>query len=207
MQGSPVQGEGFQLAVGIEQDRAAGGLVYAAGLHPHQTVFHQVGDADTMFGAQFVQFFQQRDRVQLAVVDRNRRTFFKTDFHIFRGVGSGFRRFGNHAQIRFGFVPGIFQVGAFMAQMPEIGVHAVGPRFGYRHGNAAFFRIIDGVFPRTDVPQPPRRNNLQMRSQRLDGQLEPDLVVALAGCAVGNGHRAFLFGNAGQRLGDDRPRH
>ena len=94
-----------------------------------------------------------------------------------------------------------------MAQMPEIGVHAVGPRFGYRHGNAAFFRIIDGVFPRTDVPQPPRRNNLQMRSQRLDGQLEPDLVVALAGCAVGNGHRAFLFGNAGQRLGDDRPRH
>ena len=46
-----------------------------------------------------------------------------------------------------------------------------------------------------------------MRRQRLVGQLEADLVVALAGAAVGDRVGAFEERDLDLVLGDDRPRH
>jgi len=46
MHGLAVEDERFQFAMGIEQDRAAGCLVYPVGFHTHQPVLHQVDAPD-----------------------------------------------------------------------------------------------------------------------------------------------------------------
>ena len=58
------------------------------------------------------------------------------------------------------------------------------------------------------VPEPgvaPGGDDLQLRREAGGGQLEPDLVVAFAGGAVGDGLRLFLRGDFDHALGDERP--
>ena len=45
-------------------------------------------------------------------------------------------------------------------------------------------------------------DDLQVGSQSLDAQLETDLVISLAGCAVADSDCAFLAGNLNQLLRD-----
>ncbi len=52
-------------------------------------------------------------------------------------------------------------------------------------GHVVPVRVLDGVLARHDVPLAPRRNDGELRRQRLVGELEADLIVALAGAAVG----------------------
>jgi hypothetical protein len=56
------------------------------------------------------------------------------------------------------------------------------------------------------VPFAPRRHHLDRRVQRIGGELEADLVVALAGRAVGDGVGAGGGGDLDEALGDQRPR-
>ena len=65
--------------------------------------------------------------------------------------------------------------------------------------------IVDGVIPRFDLPFSPRSDHLQLGSQRLDSQFEPDLVVALSGRSVGNGIRPFFQSDLHQVFGNDGP--
>ena len=58
-----------------------------------------------------------------------------------------------------------------------------------------------------DIGHPPGSDDFDVRSQRLDAQLEADLVVALSGGAVADGDSPFLSGDLHQLLGDGRPGH
>lgn len=64
--------------------------------------------------------------------------------------------------------------------------------------------MILGIFEKlgagADVPLAPGSNDLKRRIERIDGQFEPDLVVALACCTVGNGIRADFPGYADRCL-------
>ena len=51
----------------------------------------------------------------------------------------------------------------------------------------------------------PGSNDLHLRSEALDAQLEPDLVVTLAGAAVTDGVGALFLGDLNQPLGNDGP--
>ena len=46
LHGFPVHGEGFEIAMGRQQDGAPGSFVDAAGLHAHEPVFHDIDPAD-----------------------------------------------------------------------------------------------------------------------------------------------------------------
>ncbi len=54
-----VQHQRFQLAVGGQQDGAAGGLVHAVRFHPHQAVLDQVDAADAVLPADLVEHCDQ----------------------------------------------------------------------------------------------------------------------------------------------------
>src|SRR4051794_30017516 len=68
--------------------------------------------------------------------------------------------------------------------MPEVAVARVRILLRHRHGDAARGGIVDGIFARDDVPLAPRRDDGQLRRERLIRELETDLIVALAGAAV-----------------------
>ncbi len=61
------------------------------------------------------------------------------------------------------------------------------------------------VRARAEVPVPPGRHDAEVRRERRVRQLEPHLVVALAGRAVGNRVRPLGAGHGHLPLGDQRP--
>ena len=67
------------------------------------------------------------------------------------------------------------------------------------------FGVVDFLVPGLDIPLPPGSDDLHIGSKPLDGQLKPNLVVALAGGAVGNGVGTFSQSDFCQLLADDRP--
>ena len=64
---------------------------------------------------------------------------------------------------------------------------------------------VDEIGARLELPLAPRRDDLDRRVERVGGQLETDLVVALAGGAMGDGVGTGLMGDLDQALGDQRP--
>ena len=67
------------------------------------------------------------------------------------------------------------------------------------------FGKVQQVGARLERPVAPRRDDLDVGVQRIGGQLEADLVVALAGRAVGDGVGAGFLRDLDQVLGDQRP--
>ncbi len=67
-------------------------------------------------------------------------------------------------------------------------------------------RIIDQSRARVEVPQPPRRDDLDARLERVIGQLEAHLIIALTGGTMGNCVGLFFHGDVDLPLGDQRPR-
>src|SRR6516164_3521091 len=59
---------------------------------------------------------------------------------------------------------------------------------------------------RSQVPFAPGRDDLDVRIERIIAELEANLVVALAGGAMGDGIGADLAGDLDLALGDQRPR-
>ena len=74
-----------------------------------------------------------------------------------------------------------------------------------RRGPGGRDGVVDLLVAALDVPLPPGGDDGHLRGEALDGQLEADLVVALAGAAVGDGVRALLLGDVHQALADDAP--
>src|SRR5206468_2547485 len=112
--------------------------------------------------------------------------------------GSVRRSFRSHAEDKHLFprlVPRVFENSSLMAEVPQVPVFAVNllPRGG--DGNLAGLRVIDFVFARSEVPFPPGGDDLQLRIESLVGELEPDLIVAFPGAAMGDRIRSFLFGD------------
>ena len=89
-----------------------------------------------------------------------------------------------------------------MGDVPDVAVHGVGTVLLDRHGDVARLGVLDLLFAGLDVPDTPGGDDLHVGVEGLDGQLEADLVIALAGAAMANGGAVLLVGDLHQALGD-----
>ena len=80
------------------------------------------------------------------------------------------------------------------------------PRLSLAIGIWCCLGELEQLGARGQLPLAPRRDHLDVGLQRVIGQLEADLVVALAGGAVGDGIGAGLQRDLDLMLGDQRPR-
>jgi len=72
------------------------------------------------------------------------------------------------------------------------------------NGDLVGFREVDQVGAALELPLAPGGDDLDVGVQRIGRQLEADLVVALAGGAVGDCISPRLGGDLDQALGDER---
>ena len=115
---------------------------------------------------------------------------------------------GVHAQYQQMFVVGlvcrIFQLQTLMADVPEVTVAAVAVDLRSKgRSNAVSLAVFDFVFTGIHGPHighTPGSNDLEIRSQSFDAELETDLVVALSGSAVADCGSALFAGNLNQLL-------
>jgi len=82
-----IQRNGFQHLVGAVQNGAAGCLIYAAALHAHQTVFHQIHQADAVSAADFIKGKHNLLSAHFLAIEGYRHALFKVQRNIFRLVG------------------------------------------------------------------------------------------------------------------------
>ena len=90
-----------------------------------------------------------------------------------------------------------------MAQVPQVLVLGVVGLTGDLQGHVVGLGVVDLLLTGLDVPLTPRGDDLHVGGEALDGQLETDLIVALAGGAVGDGVGALLQSDLSQLLADD----
>src|ERR1700676_290338 len=167
-----------------DQQSYAGRFVGAAGFHADQEDYDNVHAADSVFGAYFVQRVQQVDGAEFPAVHGNGRAACKTNLDLF-GMVRGFFRRGDplpHGLVRR--IGGIFELAAFVTEVPDVAVAAIDIFLALLHRDVVFFGVSDGVFTGIDVPFAPGRDDLQVGCDGFVGQLETDLVVALAGAAM-----------------------
>ena len=124
--------------------------------------------------------------------------------------GASFGTLREHPDVIGRGVGRVFQFPAFVRDVPDIAVAAVDFRGGLRDRHVVFRRVLDAVFARDQIPFAPRGDHGQLGRQSLIGQLEADLIVALAGAAVrervaSGGKRGFHLAFGEQRPRDRRP--
>ena len=203
-----VEAEVFQFSVSIHDDGTARIFIDATTLHADQPVFDDIDDADAVAGTDFIEGCNEFDSAQLLTVDGNRDTLFKVDLDVFRSIRSLFRCLRDHVDHVFRCIGRIFQVIPFMAQMPNVPVHAVriGIFFGLIvDGHVMSFSVFQFVFTGFEVPHPPRSDESHFRSQGFDRQFKTDLVVALARSAMSDGIGAFFFSDFDEFLRNKGP--
>ncbi len=118
-----------------------------------------------------------------------------------------FRRHGPPPHRLLGLGRRIFQVTAFVGDVQQVGVHRVRRAallVLHVDGDAVLLGIGQQLFARHQIPLAPRGDDLDARLQRVGAQLEANLVVALAGGAMGDGVGAGFIGDLDQALGDQR---
>jgi hypothetical protein len=112
---------------------------------------------------------------------------------------------GPHPQVRGRRVPGILEGAALVGEVPEVAVAAVDLARGGARGDPVLGEVGEQVLAAAELPVPPCRDHLEIGCQRRVGRLEADLVVALAGAAMGEGIAAEPSRRLHLRLGDRRP--
>ncbi len=126
----------------------------------------------------------QRHGIDRAAVHAGRRPALEPDLDDRGGVRRFLRihRQPVHPRRRLG--PRVLEDPTLKAQMPEILVHAVRLLASHRHRHPVGARVLDLLLARAEGPLPPGRDHRQLGGQGLIGQLEPHLIVPLAGAPV-----------------------
>ena len=159
-----------------------------------------------MLLADRVEFAHQRGRGEFLAVDLLRNTLLEVDDDVFGLVGGLRQRLGHDGDLIRELVPRVFEDAAFEADVQQVAVHAVRLGRGRGDRDAVFLRVFDEVHAAREIPLAPRRDDLDVRLERIGGQFEADLVVAFAGRAVADRVGAFGAGDLDQALADERAR-
>ena len=88
---------------------------------------------------------------------------------------------------------------------PQVDVDRVRRGLGDRDLDAALGGVVDLLVAGQAHPDAHRRDDLEPRIEGVGGDIEADLVVALAGAAVGDRVGALALGDLDEELRDERP--
>ena len=136
-------------------------------------------------------------------VDRHRRATVERDDDLVRVALH--RRVGRvRVDVLDRTVPDVLQEAGLDGAAPQVLVDRVWRLVRHVDRQALLLRVRDGLLPRPRVV-PHRRDHLEVRGERADPDLEPHLVVALAGAAVRDVRRAVLARGCDQVPHDQRP--
>src|SRR5258708_6442460 len=191
----------------LDQESGGGSVVGDARFHCGEVIFDKVRGADAVFCGDFVESVEQIDGAEFRTVDGNGCARCESDFDFLGFVRSIFRR-DDPLPHRFVWrVGGIFELAAFVAEVPDVAIAAVDIFLALLDGNVVFLRVGNGIFAGIDVPFAPRSDDLHVWRDRFVGQFKSHLIVALAGAAVRQAVGAELQRNFRLALGDDGTRH
>ena len=195
-------------AVRVPQDRAARRLVDAARLHADEAVLDEVDAADAVVAAVVIQRRQQVGGAQRIAVDRHRVALLETDGDDGRLVGGILRRDGALIDVGRRLDGRVLQHFALRGGVQQVGIDRERgfPALVLGHRNLVLLGEGDQVLAALERPLAPGRDDLDAGLQRVIGELEAHLVVALAGGAVTDGVGAGGARDLDLLLGDERPR-
>ena len=143
-------------------------------------------------------------RGEAFAIDSRWVTSSEIDLHV---LGLARRPLGGHGEdehILRGLTPGIFEDATLITDVKQVPVRAVRLLFGHGNGDTVCLGIGDQVRARAHVPHSPGGDHADVRLERVIGQLEAHLVVALAGGTVRNRIRAFVSGDLDLPFSDQR---
>ena len=152
-----------------------------------------------------VQRLHHLHRTESLSVERNGHSALQPQGHDLRLVGGVLGVHGELEHLLLRRVPRILEVSPLVGEVPEVPVTAEDVARGLVHGHAVGGGVGEGVLAGPDVPLAPRGDHLQVGSEGGVGDLEADLVVALAGGAVREGVRPLLQRGEHLAVGEQRP--
>ena len=101
--------------------------------------------------------------------------------------------------------PRVLEDAGLAGAAPHVHVDGVGRGLRDRDLDPPGVRVVDLLVAGQAHPDAHRGDDLEARVEGVDGDVEADLVVALAGAAVGDRVGALLLGDLDEELGDERP--
>ena len=161
-----------------------------------------------MLAAKLVQLGQDRGGRHGHTVDGNRIAAFKGDFHHFGLIGRILGVGGALIDVIGGFVAGVFQHLALGRSVQKVRIDRERCLAALILGDGDLVGLgeFQQLGARGQIPEPPRRDDLDLGVERIGRQLEAHLIIALAGCAMADGIGAGHRCNLDQPLGDQGPR-
>ena len=193
--------------MGGDERQGAGNLVALAALKAHQAILDQIETAKAIVAGDLVEGDDDLRELHLLAVDGDGLAGLKLNLGVGRGVRRVLGVLGHNPSVVERLVPGILQVTALNGTTPQVVVDGVGVvvgTLGNRH--VVSVGIGDLVGTALQIPLAHRGDNLELGVEGLDGGLKTDLVVTLAGAAVGDVGRAKLVGDLNKLLGKQRAR-
>ena len=198
------QGQALERTVRLVQDRRGRRLVDLTALDPDQAVLDVVDPSDAVRATQRVEPVHQLHGVQPLAVDRDRDPALELDHELDRDRSLGGRD-GPLVGVRRRRDPRVLEHARLARAAPEVHVDRVRRRLRDRNLDPTLGGVVDLLVAGQAHPDPHRGDDLESRVEGMDRNVEPDLVVALAGAAVGDRIGALDPRDLDQELGDQRP--
>ena len=161
-----------------------------------------VDASDAVLAGYGVQPFDQLDAAEGVAVERHRRPAFEPDGDVGGLVGRAVRRPRPGVGVLGRLVGQVFEHAAFDAAAPEVLVDGEWLLQRHRHRNAVALGVGDLLGPVGHVPLAGGRDNAEAGVEGAGAHVEPHLVVALGGAAVGDGGGPLLTCHADHQLGN-----
>ena len=159
-----------------------------------------------MLAGEDVEVHDDLQEALLFAIERARNALLEANLDIFSFVGSILGVNGKGPDVRGRLIPGVLERAAFDGATPHVVVDGVRRSLGRLHRNAVLSSPVDFFFTGVKFPIANGSENLKLRVEGLDGGFEANLVVALAGAAMGDVLRTVLVCSLDHVLGEQRTR-
>ena len=195
----------------LHEDRETRGLIDATALHADDTVLDDIDDADTVLTTELVELEDDLLHRHLLSVQLDRHTVLPLDFDIRLMIRCLLRGHGQHQHVIIvRLLRRVLQLEALMRDMHEVPVTAVGIILREGERDALRLDVVVLILTRLegpDIRHTPWSDDIKVRCQCLDGELETNLIIALTGRTMADGLRALLPCDLDELLRDRRTCH